>query len=408
MRRLGRVDGLLMGGVVLGLGLGLATAAGSRRPAGPPVPEPPGAVERFLTPAPVPIPSASIAKAESLISRNVRGQAFPGAAFAAGNREQVEEVKGFGRIGWSDSAAAVSPDSTRYDLASLTKVVATTAAVMALVEDRKLDLDDPVRDYVPEFSGGAKDRVTIRHLLTHTAGLRAGAADIVSDDPAAVRRYIITRPLIAEPGVDVLYSDLGFAILWAVAEKAAGEPLGRYLKWRVWAPLGMTATEVGVRSPCADCAPTLYLENSDEPYTGGSYDEVARRLGGYGGNAGAFSTVRDLSRFAAMIANEGRLGDIRIFQRRTVRGFVRPQPGAGTRALGWEVYCREGVVPDSKGCENILALGHTGVTGTCLWIDPVSRTWFVLLTNRTYLPKQEIDMQMLRRRVFRALAPAEE
>jgi CubicO group peptidase (beta-lactamase class C family) len=396
---------MLAGGAVLGLALGLATAAGQRRPAGPPQPMPAGAVERFLTPAAVPIPAASLARAESLIARNVRGNAFPGATFAAGNRELVQSVQAWGRTTWGDSARAVSADSTRYDLASLTKVVATTAAVMALVEDRKLNLDDPVREYLPEFSGGAKNRVTIRHLLTHTAGLRAGAVDIASDNPAAVRRYLLTRPLLAEPGEQVLYSDIGFAILWAAAERAAGEPLRRYLKWRVWGPLGMNSTDVGVPSPCADCAPTLYLDKEDEPYTGGSYDEVGRRLNGYGGNAGAFSTARDLSRFAAMIANEGRLGDIRVFQRRTVRGFSRPQPGAGTRALGWEVYCREGVVPDSKGCTQILAMGHTGVTGTCLWIDPASRTWFVLLTNKTYLPREDVDMQMLRRRVFRALAP---
>ena len=131
-------------------------------------------------------------------------------------------------------------------------------------------------------------------------------------------------------------------------------------------------------------------------------------MDGVAGNAGTFSTARDLSRFAAMIANEGRLGNVRVFQKRTVRDFTRPQPGAGTRALGWEVYCREGKVPDHAECGQVYAFGHTGATGTSIWIDPVGRSWVVLLTNRTYLPKvEDVDMQAFRRRVYRAQVPGE-
>ncbi|HEX7242002.1 MAG TPA: serine hydrolase domain-containing protein, partial [Longimicrobiaceae bacterium] len=235
------------------------------------------------------------------------------------------------------------------------------------------------------------------------SGLRAGANNLAGDTPGEVRRFLMGLPLALEPGKEVLYSDLGFVVLWRVAERAAGEPLPRYLRRRVWEPLGMTSTQVGVPGGCGRCAPTLYLEEEDEPYRGGSYDEVARRLDGVTGNAGAFSTGTDLARFAAMVANEGRLGEVRVFRRSTVRAFTRPQRGAGTRALGWEVYCREGIVPDHQPCEEVLAFGHTGVTGTSLWIDPVSRTWVVLLTNRTYLERAEVDMQKLRRRVFRAV-----
>jgi CubicO group peptidase (beta-lactamase class C family) len=239
--------------------------------------------------------------------------------------------------------------------------------------------------------------------------VRAGASDIASEVPGDVRRYLITRPLALKPGEDVLYSDIGFVILFIVAQRAAGEPLPQYLKRRVWGPLGMNDTRMGVPTPCARCAPTLQLESPVEPYTGGSYDEVARRLDGVAGNAGAFSTARDLSRFAAMIANEGRLGNVRVFQKRTVRDFTRPQPGAGTRALGWEVYCREGKVPDHEECERVYAFGHTGATGTSIWIDPVGRSWVVLLTNRTYLPKvEDVDMQAFRRRVFGVLVPSEQ
>jgi len=219
-----------------------------------------------------------------------------------------------------------------------------------------------------------------------------------------VRRYLLRAPLALEPGKDVLYSDIGFVVLWAAAERAAGEPLQRYLRRRVWGPLGMTQTFVGVRTGCDRCAPTLHLEDAGGAYRGGSYDEVGRRMGGIAGNAGAFSTGRDLARFAMMIANEGRLGNVRVFRPRTVRGFTRAQPGAGTRGLGWEVYCREGIVPDHQTCKKVLAFGHTGVTGTSLWIDPVSRTWVVLLANRTYLPRWDVDMQAFRRRLFRAVS----
>jgi CubicO group peptidase (beta-lactamase class C family) len=370
--------------------------------------EPPGMVERALTPSPVPLPDTALAEAEQMVKNRVAREWFPGAAVAMGNRVLVQRVAAFGKMTWDEDAPGVSADTTLFDLASLTKVVATTAAVMALVEDGRLTLDDPVRRWVPQFSGGNKDSVTVRHLLTHTAGVRAGASDIASEVPGDVRRYLVARPLALEPGKDVLYSDIGFVILWIAAQRAAGEPLPGYLKRRVWGPLGMASTRMGVETPCARCAPTLQLEDPIQPYTGGSYDEVARRLDGVAGNAGAFSTARDLSRFAAMIANEGRLGNVRVFQKRTVRDFTRPQPGAGTRALGWEVYCREGKVPDHAECGEVYAFGHTGATGTSIWIDPVGRSWVVLLTNRTYLPRvDDVDMQAFRRRVYRVLVPGE-
>jgi CubicO group peptidase (beta-lactamase class C family) len=368
--------------------------------------EPAGIVERAMTPDPVPVPDTALARMEQMVRNRIRRDWFPGAAVAVGNRTQVQRTAAYGRLTWSADSAAPSPDSTLYDLASLTKVVATTAAVMALVEDGRLGLDDRVRRWVPSFAGGAKDSVTVRMLLTHTGGLRAGATDIASDVPAEVRRYLFTRPLALKPGEDVLYSDIGFVLLWSVAEAAAGEPLPRYLRRRVWGPLGMASTRMGVPTPCARCAPTLHLEEGDGPYTGGSYDEVSRRMGGVTGNAGAFSTAADLARFAATIANEGRLGNVRVFQKRTVRAFVQPQ--AGTRALGWEVYCRSGKVPDHAECDDVLAFGHTGVTGTSLWVDPASGTWLVLLSNRTYLPKQtDVDMQTFRRQLFRAVVPGE-
>ncbi|HEU0015220.1 MAG TPA: serine hydrolase domain-containing protein [Longimicrobium sp.] len=393
---------LRLAGAALAFVVAYTIGAGGR-PSDPSKRAEPGRVERFFIPPATPIPPAQVARAQRMARAYVDDGAFPGVVLAVGNRGLLQLSTAYGRTAWGRGAPPASTDSTLYDLASLTKVVATTAAVMALVEDRRLDLDAPVRRYVPEFAGRNKDRVTIRQLLTHTGGVRAGAFGIASEDPDAVRRYLFRAALALEPGKEVLYSDIGFVLLWTAAERAAGEPLQRYLKRRVWGPLGMTQTFVGVRRGCARCAPTLQLEGADEPYRGGSYDEVGRRMRGIAGNAGAFSTGRDLARFAMMIANEGRLGNVRVFRPRTVRGFTRAQPGAGTRALGWEVYCREGIVPDHRTCKRVLAFGHTGITGTSLWIDPATGTWMVLLTNRTYLPRWDADMQPIRRRLFRAL-----
>lgn len=365
--------------------------------------EPPGLVERVFTPAPVPLSAAAIARGQALVRKAVEREAFPGAVLVAGNRDSIQSMTAFGRVRWEEDAPPADVRATLYDLSSLTKVVATTAAVMALVEDRRLQLDAPISRYLPDFAGGDKGQVTIRQILTHTSGIRAGLVEIPDATPAELRRHLLSIPLTLPPGQDVLYSDLGFVVLWMAAEAAAGEPLQSYLLRRIWGPLGMTSTTVGVPLGCEPCAPTLHLEERDEPYSGGSFDELARRLEGVAGNAGAFSTAADLAHFAGMIANEGRLGDVRVLSKRTVRAFTRAQPGAGTRALGWEVYCREGVVPDHEACAEVLAFGHTGVTGTSLWIDPERRGWVVLLTNRSYLPRADTEMQSLRRELFRTV-----
>jgi serine-type D-Ala-D-Ala carboxypeptidase len=367
---------------------------------------PPGMVERWMTPDPVPLPRSALDSVRRRLERGVEQERFPGGVAVVGNRGLIQLAFAAGRTRWDSAAPPADPNATRYDLASLTKVIATTAAVMALVEDGRMRLDDRVGRWLPEFRTGKKAKVTVRQLLTHSGGVRAGASNIRDLPSDRVRRYLLNEPLALEPGQDVLYSDIGFVALYQAAQAAAGEPLPRYLERRVWGPLGMASTAMGMPVGCGPCAPTLYLDEEDTAYSGGSYDEVGRRLDGLSGNAGAFATGRDVAHFAAMIANEGRLRNTRIYRRSTVRLFTRPQPGTGTRALGWEIYCREGIVPDHTPCRHPYAFGHTGVTGTSLWIDPVSRSWVVLLTNRSYLPRNEFDMQEFRRRVYEAVIGA--
>lgn len=352
---------------------------------------------------PVVFDQERIRTAEAVLNRQIQLGSFPGAALAVGVRGQQVHLSALGRTGWTDGAAFVDADRTLYDLASLTKAVATTTAVMLLVEDGRMRLDDRVSKWVPEFAGGKETGVTIRHLLTHTSGVRSGASDINPDaTPAAVRRYAITRPLALKPGADVLYSDIGFVVLWTAAERAAGEPLPELLERRVWEPLGMRDTRFSPPAGCTRCAPTLRL-STGEPYSGGSYDELGRGMEGRAGNAGLFSTAADLGRFAAMIANGGEVDGVRVLREQTLRTFLQPQPGAGSFALGWVTYCREGKVKDHVACKDVYGIGHTGSTGTALWIDPRTGTWMVLLTNRVYEPRLDTDMTRVRRRVYERL-----
>lgn len=346
---------------------------------------------------PVVFDQARLVAADAAVKRRIDRGVYPGAAMVVGVGSQEVHRYASGRVGWTDASEPVDASRTMYDLASLTKAVATTTAVMLLVDDGRMRLDDPVARWVPEFRDR---RATIRQLLTHTAGVRAGAVNMNQDAPrAAVVRYLVTRPLAMEPGKDVLYSDIGFLVLYLAAERAAREPLPSFLRRRVWEPLGMTSTRFAAPPGCTRCAPTLRLSDG-EPYRGGSYDEVGRALGGLSGNAGLFSTATDLSRFAAMIANGGELDGKRILRRETIDAFLRPQPGAGSFALGWVTYCREGKVPDHVACKEVYAIGHTGSTGTALWIDPRARTWMVLLTNRVYEPRRDADMQLVRRAIW--------
>jgi CubicO group peptidase (beta-lactamase class C family) len=299
--------------------------------------------------------------------------------------------RGVGTLDGGAFSPAVDPDHTVYDLASLTKVIATTTAVMLLVEDGLLDVNAPVSLYLPQFAGGEKHRVTIRHLLTHSSGLPAGAS-VSAESPEAALNRALAVPLIARPGQKVEYSDIGFIVLWAAAEAVHGAPLEEMLRRRVFEPLEMSYTFFRPGEVCQRCAPTL-----DRPgYRGIVHDPTARQLGGVAGNAGLFSTLHDVSRFAAMLANGGELAGVRVLQQSTIEQFTRRQPGAGTRALGWDT-------PDERGEGagglriSSTAFGHTGFTGTSLWVDPVRGSWVVLLSNRTFAPRGPNRMQELRR-----------
>ena len=356
------------------------------------------AARRMLTSQEL-ISPAMMDSADAVVQRTVAARVVPGATVAIGDRSHIIRMSGYGRVGWKLTDDTVSPDSTEYDLASLTKAVATTTAVFLLVQDGTIRLDDPVQRWLPGFTGPGKNRVTWRHLLTHTSGLPPSGH--MNGKTAAQRlASLLQTKLVASPGQIVQYSDVSFIVLWAAAQRAAAEPLPRFLARRVWRPLGMTNTEFWPGEDCDACAPTMTLK-SGAPYRGKPSDPIAHKLGVPSGNAGLFSTAHDLARFAAMIANGGALDTVRILRADLVQQLFRQIPDAGHRTLGWEAFCPdEHFASQQQPCRHPVAYGHTGWTGTSLWIDPVRGVWVVILSNRSYDVKRPPSLEELRADVF--------
>lgn len=306
--------------------------------------------------------------AERLIAEAVAGGAAPGAAVVVGHRGKIVLTGGWGRTDPAPGAPAVD-EHTRWDLASVTKVAATTIAAMVLVEDGALDLDAPVHRYLAAWpTEGERGRITVRDLLRHRAGLPA-AAPVGRGGPDGLVERLAALPLATTPGADERYGDLAMVLLAEVLEAAADEPLDALLARRVYGPLGMT--ETGYRPLAAGAgleriAPTELVRG--ELIHGVVHDPIARNLGGVAGNAGLFSSARDLATLASALLWEA---PGRIVCRDVARVFAHPVEGARF-ALGWE----------TDGALGPSSYGHVGYTGTSLWIDPENDLFVVLLTNR--------------------------
>ena len=332
-------------------------------------------------PASVGMSAARLRVIDRVVTRGIKAGGFPGAAVVVGRKGVAVWEKGFGRLDWASSSPRVSPTETIYDLASLTKVVGTTTAIMILYDAGLLHLDDRVVTYLPEFTGGYKDSVTIRQLLEHRSGLPADR-DLwrIASSPAEARALVLATPLEYKPGTAYVYSDLGAMTLGFLVEQITGQRLDEFLHERVFEPLGMTNTFF--RPPDslrARVAPTEVAPPRGYPLQGEVHDENAYVLGGVAGHAGLFSTAADLSIFAQMILNGGEYNGVRIVADSTVRFFTTR--AAGSRALGWAM------ADGQWGSGRFLsdeAFGHVGYTGTSLWIDPQREMFVILLTNRVH------------------------
>ena len=338
-------------------------------------------------PGAVGMSAARLATIDRVVERGIKAGGYPGASVVVGRKGAAVWEKGFGRLGWTAESGSVVPERTIYDLASLTKVIGTTTAVMILFDEGKLHLDDAVSKYIPEFNGGGKERVTLRMLLEHRSGLPAGR-DLwrIAHTPEEARAAVISTPLFAAPGQYYEYSDLGADMLGFTVEAVSGEKLDAFLQRRVFTPLGMADTHYRPDASLRGrIAPTEIDPPRGYPLRGEVHDENAYALGGVAGHAGLFSTVSDLSIFAQMMLNGGTYDGTRVIADSTVQLFThRGSAANSTRALGWDTCAGE------YGCGKYMgadAYGHTGYTGTSLWIDPDHDMFVILLTNRVHAAK---------------------
>ena len=316
----------------------------------------------------------------AVLERGLADRAYPGAIAMVGDRHEVIATVAVGHQDWAPSPKV--DEYTIWDLASLTKVIGTTTALMQLWADHRVDLDAPVQHYLPEFVGPHKELVTVRHLLTHSSGL-PGWRPLYKEatSPAEALRLLYQTPLDTLPGVRMVYSDLGAMLLGKIVERVSGEPLDVYLRRHVFAPLGMTST---MFKPPKRLLPRIAPTERD-PWRGRLvhgevHDENAYFLGGVSGHAGLFSDAADLSRFARMYLQGGQLDGARIVTPVAIDTFTRVQDATlSNRALGWEVP--NGSNSAGHRMSN-RAFGHTGFTGTSIWIDPARDLFVILLTNR--------------------------
>jgi uncharacterized protein YbbC (DUF1343 family) len=339
---------------------------------------------------------------DEAVQEAIAADQLPGAVLIAGQRDRILHRKAYGRRSLEPTIESMSAD-TIFDAASLTKIVATTSSVMKLFEQGKIRLQDPVTKYLPEFQNG-KSSITVRQLLTHFSGLRPDV-DLKPEWSGAdtgVRLALADKP-VAEPGERFIYSDINFILLGEIVRVVSGRPLDVYAREEIFLPLGMK--ETGFRPAAAlrsRIAPTERWKG--EVLRGVVHDPTTRFMGGVAGHAGLFTTAADLSRWCRMLLNGGGLDGVKLFSPLTVRKFTEPntpphQPVL--RGLGFDI--------DSQYSANrgelypIGSFGHTGFTGTSLWIDPVSQSYVILLGNSVH-PRLRPALAPLRARVATIIA----
>ncbi len=315
----------------------------------------------------------------------VSDSVFPGATLLFGRGDEVIYSKGFGHFTYDKSSPETKPNSI-FDLASVSKVVATTSAAMILVDESKLDLDEKVITYLPEFNNNGKDKITIRNLLLHNAGLApfkkyydefSTAEEVIND--------IMNLPLNNPPGEKFVYSDLGMITLQKVIERISGNPMDVFLHEKLFTPLEMNQTMYNPSNELRNnCVPTE-LDNfwRMRLLQGEVHDERAYMLNGVAGHAGLFSTTEDLSNFVIMLLNNGRYKEKQIIDPIIIEDWTSKQSEQSDRGIGWDTKSIDGY--SSAGTMfSKNSFGHTGYTGTSIWVDKESKLFVILLSNRVH------------------------
>ena len=384
----------------------------------------PGDLQGLAEPVSVGMSPEGLARVDSIVRAALADSAASGAALAIGRHGRLVALEGYGELAWG-SGRPVTPTSI-FDLASLSKVVGTTTAAMILVEEGRLHLDSTVVSYLPWWAGAdqRKNAVTVRQLLLHRAGLPAFRRWFF--DHTGVEEYrdaVAREPLEREPGGETIYSDIGVITLGWILEEISGQPLDELLEERVFRPLGMWETRY--RPPASlrrrIAATELDTLWRDELVWGRVHDENADAMGGVAGHAGLFSTAVDLSVFARMMLAGGTVPEcrptavagepcpvprpepVRVVGADVVEAFTTRHDESASRALGWDTPSGASSAGDYFTSR---AFGHTGYTGTSIWMDPELDLWVVLLTNRVHPTRENQKHVPLRRAVHDAAALA--
>ncbi|MDH4121487.1 MAG: beta-lactamase family protein [Deltaproteobacteria bacterium] len=337
---------------------------------------------------------------EDLIQSALRQQVFPGIEVLVAQGENILLHQAWGRLELGPEAQETQP-GTVWDIASITKPVATATSLLVLVEQGKVSLEDKLLDFFPAFDTPEKAGITLRHLLTHTSGLPA-LVNLFSEPMSqteAVER-LIHLPLKTPTGTAMLYGDPNFLLLGEVIRRTSGQTLSEFFHQNVAHPLGLTRTafhplEQGWKEPIA---PTQFCTLRGQLLRGVVHDENSWVLGGEGGNAGLFSTAPDLHRFARLMLEKGALDDVRILSRAAVEAMTANQNPRhlAPRGLGWDM---KGTGFGYMSCGELMAtgtIGHTGFTGTSLWMEPDSGLLVIVLTNRVHVSREKNQQDMIR------------
>ncbi len=362
--------------------------------------------------------SSDLRYIDDAVAASITAGELPGAVVLVARHGQIAYLKAFGNRAIEPSTEPMTVD-TIFDMSSLTKVVATTPSVMRLVENGSVRIEDRVRRYLPNFSGGGKDPITVRQLLTHYSGLRP---DFDLSKPWAGRAGALEElwkeKTDSEPGKEFAYSDLNFIALGEIVRAVSGKSLDVFAQEQIFLPLGMTETffrpPSGLMRRIAPTEPrknTLqYLkgqpaESLDKMVRGEVHDPTAWKMGGVAGHAGLFSTAQDLAIYAQMLLNGGTYQDKRILSPMTVDAMTRPQSPTGSlqvRGFGWDL---ESTYSAPKGDLFKGGYGHTGFTGTSLWVHPASDIFVIILSNRVH-PDGGKDINHLRGVIANIVASA--
>jgi uncharacterized protein YbbC (DUF1343 family)/CubicO group peptidase (beta-lactamase class C family) len=356
-----------------------------------------------------------LARIDGLVEGAIRAGQLPGAVVLVGRGDRTVFLKAYGNRAVAPATEPMSVD-TIFDIASLTKVVATTTSVMVLLEQGRIRLNDRAAAHIPDFGRYGKQDITIRHLLTHVSGLRPDLDLNVPFEGYAKAIELATEEVPdAPPGQRFVYSDINFFLLGDIVARVSGEPLEVFARTQVFDPLGMKETMF--RPPhtlAARIAPTERCEMLAWPCStpgapmlrGIVHDPTARRMDGVAGHAGVFSTASDLARFARALLRGGELDGRRVLGPLTVAKMIEPaspEDHRNQRALGWDV---DSAFSSNRGeLLPVGSFGHTGFTGTSIWIDPATQVYVVFLSNRVH-PDGKGDVTPLRARVATAAAAA--